>query len=113
MKKAFPNKRAYQILLDGEQLLHAPVARAAMKEVGLAVLPSWPKYSPDLNPQENVWAWAEERLREKEADGDSFETFKKRVVTACRAYPHAGKLVGGMAKRVKLLLEKHGGNVGK
>ncbi len=52
-------------------------------------------------------------MREKEADGDSSETFKKRVVAACRAYPHADKLVGGMAKRVKLLLEKHGGNVGK
>ena len=113
LKKAFPNKRAYQILLDGEQLLHAPVAKAAMEGVGLAVLQSWPKYSPDLSPQENVWAWAEERLREKETDGDSFETFKKRVVVACRAYPHADKLVGGMAKRVKLLMEKHGGSVGK
>mgnify|MGYP002176299488 CR=1 FL=1 len=84
-----------------------------MKDVGLTVLPSWPKYSPDLNPQEIVWAWAEERLREKEADGDSFDAFKKRAVAACRAYPHAGKLVGGMAKRVKLLLGKHGDNVGK
>jgi hypothetical protein len=70
LEKGVPNKRACQILLDGEQLLHALVAKAAMTEVGLTVLPNWPRYSPDLNPQENVWAWAEERLR-------SFETFKK------------------------------------
>ena len=113
LKRAFPNRRSYQILLNEEQLLHAPVAKAAMKEIGLTVLPNWPTYSPDLNPQENVWAWAEEHLREKEANGDSLEAFTKRVVAACRAYPHADKLVGGMAKRVKLLFEKHGGNVGK
>jgi hypothetical protein len=113
LKRAFPNKRSYQILLDGEKLLHAPAAKAAMGEVGVTVLPKWPKYSPDLNPQENVWAWAEERLREKETDADSFKVFQKRALDACGAYPFADKLVGGMAKRVKLLQEKNGGNIGK
>ena len=84
-----------------------------MAEVGLSCLPKWPGYSPDLNPQENVWAWAEETLRDDEKDMDSFEAFQKRVLKSCRAYPFGGKLVGSMAKRMKLLLEKEGANIGK
>ncbi len=82
-------------------------------ELGPSCLPKWPGYSPDLNPQENVWACAEETRRDDEKDRDSFEVFEKRVLEACRAYPFGGKLVGSMAKRMKLLLEKEGANIGK
>ena len=68
---------------------------------------------PDLNPQENVWACAEETRRDDEKDRDSFEVFQKRVLKACRAYSFGEKLVGAMAKRMKLLLEKEGANIGK
>ena len=113
LKKCFPNRTTYKILLDSEALLHAPVAKRKMEEKGVSVLPNWPKYSPDLNPQENVWAWAEERLRDLEKGGVTFETFQCRVLDACKQYPHASKLIGGMAKRIKLLLEKGGANIGK
>ena len=113
LKRTFPRKATFTVLLDGEKLLHAPIAKAAMTEVGLSCVPKWPGYSPDLNPQENVWAWAEETLRENEKDRDSFEVFQERVLTACRDYPFGGKLVGSMAKRMKLLLERKGANIGK
>ena len=38
-KNAFPERATYQILLDGEQLMHTPEAKQAMREVGLRVLP--------------------------------------------------------------------------
>ena len=82
-------------------------------KVGLSCLPKWPGYSPDLNPRKNVWACAEETRRDGEKDRDSFEVFKKRVLEACWAYPSGGELVGSMAKRMKLLLEKEGANIGK
>ena len=113
LKRTFPRKRSFVILLDGEKLLHAPVAKAALTEVGASCLPKWPGYSPDLNPQENVWAWAEETLRDQERDKDSFEVFQKRVLKACNDYPFGGKLVGSMAKRMTLLLDKKGANIGK
>lgn len=80
LKKAFPGKSAFTILLDGEKLLHAPVAKAAMRECGISVLPHWPKYSPDLNPQENVWAWSEINLRQREKSNSTFTAFQKQVV---------------------------------
>ena len=63
--------------------------------------------------QENVWSWAEEKLREDERNEDSFEVFQSRVLTACKAYPFGKKLVGGMAKRMQLLVDKKGVNIGK
>ena len=108
LKKSFPNRLVFNILLDGEKLLHGPAAKKAMAEGGIVTLPSWPKYSPDLNPQENVWAWAEKELRTLEKDGDTFETFRKRALKACKSYPSSKKLVGSMAKRIAAVIAAKG-----
>ena len=79
----------------------------------MSVFPGWPGYSPDINPQENVWSWGENELREVEEDGDSFEVFQGRLLKVARAYPFAEKLVGGMANRMKLLVDTKGLNIGK
>ena len=101
LKQAFPRKASYQVLLDGEPLLHAPEAKAAMTSCKITVLPHWPKYSPDLNPQENLWAWAEPKLREKEKAKDTFASFGDKVVATALSYPvaSASKLVPSMEKR--------------
>jgi len=52
--RSFPNKRQFQLLLDGEPLLHAPPAKRAMQEFGITTLPDWPASSPELNPAEHV-----------------------------------------------------------
>ena len=56
---------------------------------------------------------AEETRRDDKKDSDSFEVFEKRVLEACTAYSFGGKLVGSRAKRMKLLIEKEGANIGK
>ena len=96
------------MLLDGEGLLHAPEARAAMRELGITTLEKWPAHSGDLNPQEHVWSTAEDDLREMEDGHESFEDWKKLVPTACKMYKSPEKLVPMMARKVKECLDRGG-----
>jgi len=61
-----------------------------------------------LNPQEHVWSRAEPELRESEADDESFEHWKKKVIKAVGQYPSAEKLVASMARRCKDCLARKG-----
>ena len=106
-KAAFPDKERIRVLLDSEALLHAPPAKAAMAEFGIEVMPDWPKYSPDLNPQENVWGWAERMLRQEEERSDSFPDFCRRVLRVARRYP-ADNLIPSMHHRIKAVLKAKG-----
>ena len=73
LRKAFPERRQIRLLLDGERLLNADCALAAMEQKGICLLDGWPKFSPHLNPQENVWLIAEKALRDAESETGTFE----------------------------------------
>ena len=82
---------------------------AAFRAFNIKLLPDWPKYSPDLNPQENVWPHAENYLRNKlEKPSDKFIKFQQNVVAAVKAYPSPEKLVPSMAKRCTDCVSKKG-----
>jgi hypothetical protein len=74
-RRAFPGHDSFRVILDSEGLMHAPEARQALRDAHITVLPGWPKYSPDFNPQENVWSWVEKvRLPQVEKNNDTFAT---------------------------------------
>ena len=79
---------------------------------GICPMADWPKYSPDMNPQENVWSWTEKALRREEQKSDTFTTFCRKLLRVARRYPSAESLIPSMAKRVKATL-KHGGAMTK
>ena len=111
LKRAFPRKSSWQVLLDGEKIFRAPAAKAALAQTGVQVLPNWPPYSPELNPQENVWPWAENKLRQIEGKRGSFEDFPAACVKAVCAYPDRKKLVASMAERMEECVANKGGTI--
>ena len=109
LQRAFPNRRTYTLLLDSEKLMHSPEAKQAYRDCNINILQAWPKYSPELNPQENVWPESERRLRAKEGNGgQTFEEFQSFVLQSVKEYSGAKNLVGGMARRIKECLESKG-----
>ena len=112
LKKCFPTKSSFVVLLDGEGLLHAPPAKAAFADFGIKAFPGWPASSPDLNPQENVWPQAERRLRVLDKDDNStFADFQKVALKAVRDYPTASakRLVPSMTQRLEEVIQREGG----
>ena len=109
IKKCFPNRTSYNILFDGEALLHADASKAAYRAGHITVAQGWPGYSPELNPQENVWAWAEDELRRMETGKEPLAAWSKKVIKAVDKYPAKGKLVGSMAKRCQEIIDRSGG----
>ena len=105
---AFPGKQRIRVLIDSEPLLHTDDARAAFAAFGIEALPERPKYSPDLNPQENVWGWVEQALRKEEKKSDTFKAFCTKLLRVARRYPSAQSLVGSMQQRLAEVVAQKG-----
>ena len=115
LQKEFPNKRPIQLLLDGEKLLHAPVAKALFDAAGIkSKLKEWPFHSPDINPQEHVWGWAEPRSRHLQDEGNgTFEEYQKATVKACKDYPSGHKLIPSMPSRIQEVIDRKGAAINR
>ena len=107
-RSAFPDRTTIRILIDSEPLLHTHEAKAAFAEFGMEAMPDWPKYSPDLNPQENIWTWVEKALRKEEHRNDSFDDFFRKLLRVARRYPSADALIGKMTNRIEEVLKWKG-----
>ena len=69
------------------------------------------RYSPDLNPIENIWPIAEKKLRKEEPADETEASFQRRVPRTVESYAQgsAKKLIPSMAARIEEVIEKKGG----
>ena len=93
--------------------MHTEEANAAMRDCAVRLLSPWPAHSPDLNPQENVWGWAEKQLRKHEQRTDTFTVFKRRIIQVSQKYVGKSKLVPSLAGRLEKCVRRRGGPIGK
>ena len=78
-------------------------------------LKDWPPSSPDLSWIENVWAWADDRLRRGRGSIRTVAEFREAIASAFRELPqeHCHNYVAGMQKRLSLVQEREGKAIGR
>lgn len=76
--------------------------------VKVSLLADWPGNSPDLNPIENLWAWAQAEVDVKGCK--TFQEFKKCVFSTLQNAPRnlLRGLVGSMGRRVRACIKNDG-----
>ena len=92
---------------DGERALHGPEPMSAYQTVGVKCL-TFPPYSPDLNPIENLWSLLDRRLEVTKPRGwEREKAFRRRVrnvVTWLNSRRRMLKrMVSSMPRRVECL----------
>ena len=74
----------------------------------------WPPNSPDLSPIENLWAWMENELGDREGINNTDELqCRLMAIRDSITLTHLRDLFDGMERRMKLVVKRQGGHIGK
>ena len=108
-----PNPRGKRFLMDGCPRQNSKLSKKAIDAVGGKIF-SIPPRSPDLNPIENFFHLAGNRLRaeaiEKKISSETFEEFSQRVVDCLQNFnsEDIDKIIDSMEKRIDFVIKSKG-----
>lgn len=98
---------------DGDPSQNSSKARAAMRRINAEAL-KIPARSPDINPIENIFKFAGEKLRqdalEKEITRETFQEFQQRCIDTVKNIPcnYIDKVIESLDKRMTEIIAKRG-----
>jgi transposase len=109
LKTMFPRKNGI-FQQDNAPVHTARVAQGVLAEAKVRTL-TWPAYSPDLNPIENLWSVMQENLRKRTPPPSSLGQLRRMVQEEWDALPEnlLHNLVESMPRRVNAVIEANGG----
>lgn len=100
-KQLFKGKR-WQLLHDGAGPHVKAETKAFLQQQGVKVVACWPANSPDLNPIENLWAWAQRQINKQ--DIHTLKDLERAVVAVWRSIPT--KMLQNLASSMTTRLHK-------
>ncbi len=80
-------KPGHYLVQDGARCHIAKTVMLHLDGKGVAVLPNWPAYSPDLNPIENVWKLLSDEVAKRSAAVQTVAELKQVAIAAWAAIP--------------------------
>ena len=102
---------------DGVAFHWAPEAHKAAERLNVDLVPDYPARSPSLNPPENMFGWAMQKVDSrfwKDGPPTSEGEELKRFRDACEDYENKGFLdnaIRSVPDRLKLIIENKGGPI--
>jgi transposase len=109
LKKFFPHGDG--IFQEDNAPVHtAKIARAVLTKNNITLLP-WPAYSPDLNLIENLWAYVEEKIRNRHLPPSSISQLEEMIQEEWQAIDqnYLQNLIESMPRRIEAVIAAKGG----
>ena len=104
----FPENRTF--MDDNAPVHRAQIVEDFKRDHGIRCLP-WPDHSPDLNPIEHVWDYLGRRVRSR-GEARSLQQLAVWLTEECQVIPQdvIDNLIRSIPRRVRAVIEAHGGN---
>jgi hypothetical protein len=100
------------LIWDNDGRHHAAPWREAAARMGIEAVPRWPANSPDINPEENAWAWMKAFVEKRAPRSEP--ALRQAIIDAWAAFPveDTVTLIDSIPRRLALVIRRRAGRTG-